>query len=49
MLASRLRTITPVQDIKSDHSLMHRDFEPYYVWVGDSWSKIDYERPAEPG
>src|SRR5699024_5176418 len=25
---------------------MHRDFEPYYVRVGDSWSKIDYELPA---
>ncbi|MQA82020.1 MAG: polysaccharide deacetylase family protein, partial [Streptosporangiales bacterium] len=29
-----------------DHSLMHRDFEPYYVRVGDSWTKIDYEKPA---
>lgn len=28
--------------IKYDHSLMHRDFEPYYVRVGDSWTKIDY-------
>lgn len=26
-----------------DHSLMHRDHEPYYVRVGDSWTKIDYE------
>ena len=25
-----------------DHSLMHRDFEPYYVRVGDSWTPIDY-------
>lgn len=33
--------------IKYDHSLMHRDFEPYYVRVGDSWTKIDYSRPAE--
>ncbi|GAA4129837.1 polysaccharide deacetylase [Actinomadura keratinilytica] len=33
--------------IKYDHSLMHRDFEPYYVRVGDSWTKIDYDRPAE--
>ncbi|MFE2937797.1 polysaccharide deacetylase [Streptomyces sp. NPDC059255] len=33
--------------IAYDHSLMHRDFEPYYVRVGDSWSKIDYDRPAE--
>lgn len=32
--------------IKYDHSLMHRDFEPYYVRVGDTWTKIDYERPA---
>jgi peptidoglycan/xylan/chitin deacetylase (PgdA/CDA1 family) len=29
--------------IKYDHSLMHRDFEPYYVRVGDNWTKIDYE------
>lgn len=29
--------------IKYDHSLMHRDFEPYYVRVGDSWTKIDYQ------
>ncbi|WP_405806819.1 polysaccharide deacetylase [Streptomyces sp. NBC_01187] len=33
--------------IKYDHSLMHRDFEPYYVRVGDTWSKIDYDRPAD--
>jgi peptidoglycan-N-acetylglucosamine deacetylase len=30
--------------IKYDHSLMHRDFEPYYIRVGDSWSKIDYSK-----
>jgi len=28
--------------IKYDHSLMHKDFEPYYVRVGDSWTKINY-------
>ncbi|MFD6322256.1 polysaccharide deacetylase [Streptomyces sp. NPDC058442] len=33
--------------IKYDHSLMHRDFEPYYVRVGDTWTKIDYSAPAE--
>ena len=33
--------------IKYDHSLMHRDFEPYYVRVGDSWTKIDYSQSAE--
>ena len=32
--------------IKYDHSMMHRDFEPYYVRVGDSWTKIDYSREA---
>ncbi|MEO1200776.1 MAG: polysaccharide deacetylase [Pseudomonadota bacterium] len=30
--------------IKYDHSLMHRDFTPYYVRVGDSWTKIDYTK-----
>jgi len=29
-----------------DHSLMHNDFHPYYVRVGDRWTKIDYTRPA---
>jgi peptidoglycan/xylan/chitin deacetylase (PgdA/CDA1 family) len=28
--------------IKYDHSLMHNDFSPYRVRVGDSWTKIDY-------
>jgi peptidoglycan/xylan/chitin deacetylase (PgdA/CDA1 family) len=33
--------------IRYDHSLMHHDFQPYYVRVGDSWTKIDYSRPAD--
>jgi peptidoglycan/xylan/chitin deacetylase (PgdA/CDA1 family) len=33
--------------IKYDHSLMHNDFSPYYVRVGDTWTKIDYSKPAE--
>ncbi|PXY31294.1 polysaccharide deacetylase family protein [Prauserella muralis] len=33
--------------IKYDHSLMHNDFTPYYVRVGDSWTKIDYAKPAQ--
>lgn len=34
--------------IKYDHSLMHNDFLPYYVRVGDSWKKIDYsQHPSE--
>ncbi|SEA54265.1 polysaccharide deacetylase family protein [Rubrimonas cliftonensis] len=28
--------------VKYDHSLMHDDFTPYYVRVGDRWTKIDY-------
>jgi peptidoglycan/xylan/chitin deacetylase (PgdA/CDA1 family) len=31
---------------KYDHSLMHNDFHPYYVRVGDKWTKIDYSKPA---
>lgn len=30
--------------IKYDHSLMHKDFQPYYVRVGDKWTKIDYSK-----
>ncbi len=33
--------------IMYDHSLMHRDHEPYYVRVGDTWTKIDYTKDAE--
>lgn len=32
--------------IKYDHSLMHNDFTPYYVRVGDRWTKIDYAARA---
>ncbi|EOI2083666.1 polysaccharide deacetylase [Campylobacter coli] len=33
--------------IKCDHSLMHNDFTPYYVRVGDKWTKIDYSKDAK--
>ena len=33
--------------IKYDHSLMHKDYEPYYVRVGDTWTKINYSK--QPG
>ena len=34
--------------IKYDHSLMHHDCLPYYVRVGDSWTRIDYsKKPSE--
>lgn len=32
--------------IKYDHSLMHKDFHPYYVRVGDRWTTIDYSKAA---
>jgi peptidoglycan/xylan/chitin deacetylase (PgdA/CDA1 family) len=33
--------------IKYDHSLMHKDFEPYYVRVGDKWTPIDYSKKPQ--
>lgn len=33
--------------IKYDHSLMNNDFHPFYVRVGDSWTKIDYSKRAD--
>ena len=33
--------------IKYDHSLMHHDFQPHYVRVGDRWTKIDFSKRAE--
>ena len=34
--------------IKYDHSLMNDDFHPFYVRVGDSWTRIDYSKhPSE--
>jgi len=33
--------------IKYDHSLMHNDFTPYQVRVGDTWTKIDYSKKPE--
>ena len=31
---------------KYDHSLMSHDFQPFYVRVGDSWTKIDFSKEA---
>lgn len=33
--------------IKYDHSLMHHDFHPYYVRVGDHWTCIDYSKSPD--
>ena len=33
--------------VKYDHSRMDNDFHPFYARVGDSWTKIDYSKPAE--
>lgn len=32
--------------ITYDHSLMHHDCQPYYVRTGDTWTNIDYQKPA---
>lgn len=32
--------------IEYDHSFMHHDAQPYYLRTGDSWVKIDYDKPA---
>jgi|SRR5579863_8433588 len=29
-----------------DHSQAYNDFAPFYARVGDSWTKVDYSRPA---
>ena len=29
-----------------DHSESHHDFQPYYARVGETWTKIDYTKPA---
>ena len=34
-------------DIKYDSSLMHHDFQAYYVRIGEVWTPIDYSKPAE--
>jgi len=34
------------KDIVYDHSFMHDDFSPYYLRAGDTWTKIDYSKPA---
>ena len=42
-------TVTLLQQygITYDHSMMHDDFHPYYLRVGDSWTRIDLARPAQ--
>jgi peptidoglycan/xylan/chitin deacetylase (PgdA/CDA1 family) len=32
---------------KYDHSLMHHDHQCYYVRSGDTWTNIDYSKPAQ--
>jgi peptidoglycan-N-acetylglucosamine deacetylase len=32
--------------IAYDHSRMDNDFHPFYARVGDTWTKIDYAKPA---
>ena len=32
-----------------DSSMMEDDYHPYYLRVGDSWTKIDYAKKARNG
>jgi peptidoglycan/xylan/chitin deacetylase (PgdA/CDA1 family) len=41
---SKTNELLKKKGIKYDHSLMHNDFHPYYVRVGDRWTKIDYSK-----
>jgi peptidoglycan/xylan/chitin deacetylase (PgdA/CDA1 family) len=41
---ARTNELLLAKGIKYDHSLMHNDYHPYYVRVGDSWTKIDYTK-----
>lgn len=45
-----MSTVTPSlllrYGIQYDHSMMHNDFQPYYLRVNDTWAKIDYSKPA---
>ena len=33
--------------IKYDHSQMHNDFSPYWMRINESWTLIDYSKPAK--
>lgn len=33
-------------DLSKDHSLSHHDCLPYYLRTGDTWTPIDYTKPA---
>ncbi|KAI1714959.1 polysaccharide deacetylase domain-containing protein [Ditylenchus destructor] len=33
--------------LKYDSSLMHQDYQPHYVRLGDTWTEVDYQKPAE--
>ena len=33
--------------IEYDHSMSHEDHKMYWLRTGDSWTKIDYTKPAE--
>src|SRR5438094_6607769 len=36
--------LLPKRGFKYEHGLMHHDFQPHYVRVGDRWTKIDYSK-----
>lgn len=46
-LSSHTASLLQKYGIIYDNSFMNRDFEPFYVRIGDSWTNIDYSKPAE--
>ena len=32
--------------IEYDHSMLHHDCQPYFLRMGDKWTKIDYKKKA---
>ena len=40
------QTTTVLTNNLSDHSFSHQDCHPYWLRTGDSWTPIDYSKPA---
>ncbi|MFE1597526.1 polysaccharide deacetylase family protein [Methylobacterium sp. ID0610] len=38
----KTNALLQAKGIRYDHSLMHNDHQPYYVRVGEAWTRIDY-------
>lgn len=41
-----LKSLALLIEVSKDHSLSHHDCLPYYLRTGDTWTPIDYSKPA---